>query len=454
MRNKKLLSTIVATSLVATMAMPVMAADGEVDIDVTTKTGVLRVEVPTSMAVAVDQFEIANAGAQIYSEEFPMVNKSEIAVQVDVTSTVTVGSGVELVASKDGLTGNQAWLATAAMTASGSYDITATADTTENAWDLSEANSNVATFGTDKTAKQTFYLEKADDSADVEYKMAITDANKKGGESYAKFYELTPVSITVDNSTETSQLQNAVNADDVYVVENDTTSSPQKPEADGKAMTKIAKGTDLANANPAITYAATNNYYTAAAEASALDASKKYVYAAMNTAGTNGAAGFTYIGKLSDEKATWTNTDISNIKIEYDITGVTATNYGDKATNCTYGLYTEPVPAPTEVTGTKITNGSGKSIYSTSAALASRLQSGSVQFLFDTTTNDVSDLEVSKIVVDGTEYDTTKMTVTENTAASASSDGKLYELTGFTAATADVVEVYYGNSIVVKYTFS
>lgn len=112
------------------------------------------------------------------------------------------------------------------------------------------------------------------------------------------------------------------------------------------------------------------------------------------------------------------------------------------------------VTAPTTVTGTRITNGSGAQVYNTSAALATRLKSGSVQFLFDNVTNDVSGLAVSKIVIDGTEYDTSKITVTSNASANASSDGKLYQLTGFTAATANEVEVYYGNSILVKYTLN
>lgn len=59
MRNKKLVSTVVASALVATtMAMPVMAADGgKVEVDVTTKDAIIRVAVPTALAVAVDQFE-------------------------------------------------------------------------------------------------------------------------------------------------------------------------------------------------------------------------------------------------------------------------------------------------------------------------------------------------------------------------------------------------------------
>lgn len=57
MRNKKLLSTVVASALVATiMAVPVMADDGgSVDVDVTTKNAVIRVEVPTTLAVAINQ---------------------------------------------------------------------------------------------------------------------------------------------------------------------------------------------------------------------------------------------------------------------------------------------------------------------------------------------------------------------------------------------------------------
>ena len=142
MKNKKFLSTVVASALVATtMAMPVMAADGgSVDVDVTTKTGVLRVKVPTTLAVAVDQFEIGNTGAQIASDDFDMVNLSEMDVKVGITSTVTLGTDIGLASGKEATKGDEAWLAVAAMTSADSYDIASTADTTENAWDLSEQN--------------------------------------------------------------------------------------------------------------------------------------------------------------------------------------------------------------------------------------------------------------------------------------------------------------------------
>lgn len=56
MRNKKILSTVVASALAATtMAVPVMAADGgNIDVPVTTKTAVIRVQVPTKMDISVN----------------------------------------------------------------------------------------------------------------------------------------------------------------------------------------------------------------------------------------------------------------------------------------------------------------------------------------------------------------------------------------------------------------
>ena len=125
MRNKKLLSTVVASALVATiMAVPVMADDGgSVDVDVTTKNAVLGVEVPTTLAVAINQFEKGDSGSQIFSGDFDITNKSEIPVKLQVTSTATLDSAspITLVSSKkaaeDSKEANgEAWLAVAAQT--------------------------------------------------------------------------------------------------------------------------------------------------------------------------------------------------------------------------------------------------------------------------------------------------------------------------------------------------
>lgn len=337
MKKKKVLSTAVAGALVAAqMAMPVMAADGgSLDVDVTTKTGVLRVEVPTNMAIAVDQFEITQTGAQIASGIFEMTNKSEVNVKVAVTSTVELGDGITLASAKDAVKGNEAWLGVAAQTATNSYDDLTTDDSTdpdntsgtntlvEDYWDLSEKNANVTTFAS-KKAEQTFYLEKGTGSA--EYKMAQSDANSAMTvQSYAQLYELASIAT---QPTDAPGLQAEVDKADVYYLA--TTSI-----AEGAALTKIAKGTSVTSFP-----AGTNTFYTAAAVATpigSVGASKSYVYAAMDTAG--GKAAFTYVGKLSNEKETWTSEDIKKVSIAYTITGVTASNYDDVKNDCTYGLY-------------------------------------------------------------------------------------------------------------------
>lgn len=342
MRNKKVLSTVVTSALVATtMAMPVMAAEtGNVNVDVSTKTGVLRVAVPTNMRMEIDQFEITQEGAQIASGEFDMTNLSEMDVKVGITSTATLDTGVSLVSSREAAeksTGNEAWLAVAAMTGASSYDDKTTDDgdastTTdvENYWDLTEANANVTTFASDtKKAEQTFYLEKA--TGNTEYKLAVPDAATQVDKTFAQFYKLT---AQID-PTDDDGLQALVNANDIYVAVTANVGN------DGETLTKIEKGSTVA----ASTYDGDNTYYVAEDAASTPAAGSVYAYAAKATAGTDGKAGFKYVGKLSNAKESWTTVDIKGVAITYTITGVTATNYSDVAEDCTYGLYT-PVTGP------------------------------------------------------------------------------------------------------------
>ena len=218
MKGKKLVSVLTAGALAATMAMPVMAADGgTIDVEVTTKTGILRVEVPTTLAIAVDQFETTDAGSQVYSEEFTIANKSEVNVKVNVTSTATVGSAVTLaakradVATAAGANGT-AWLAVAASLDGTDYEASS------NLSKLNEASANVTTFaknGTATTAAQTFYLKKGTANT-AAYKLLKPEADGKNNNvSYAQFYKLTEIATQPTNDTE---LQTAVNASDVYVV--------------------------------------------------------------------------------------------------------------------------------------------------------------------------------------------------------------------------------------------
>lgn len=339
MKGKKLVSILTAGALAATMAMPVMAADGgTVDVDVTTKTGILRVEVPTTLAIAVDQFETSDTGSQIYSEEFTIANKSEVNVKVGITSTATVGSNVTLaskradVATAAGANGT-AWLAVAASLDGTDYE--ASSDLSK----LNEASANVTTFaksGTATTAAQTFYLKKGTANS-ATYKLLVPSADGKNNDiSYAQFYKLTALTT---QPTDDATLQTAVNASDVYVVVTANAGD------DGETVTKIAKGTTVANS----TFAGTNTYYTAADAATPvadLKAADIYAYGEMTKESSGADAAFRYIGALSANKEVWDSGDISKINIAYTIQGIPQSTYDDAVTDgITYGLYKEKLAA-------------------------------------------------------------------------------------------------------------
>lgn len=117
---------------------------------------------------------------------------------------------------------------------------------------------------------------------------------------------------------------------------------------------------------------------------------------------------------------------------------------------------TDPKAGPKEVTGMSITNLNGATAYDGTTLAARIKEKGGILFLFDTAANDVSDLAVEKIVIDGKEYAFTSAVNTKYGAVE-NSDGSTYTIGGeFTANTVSEVEVHYGTGvggIVVKYTF-
>ena len=326
MRNKKILSTVVASALAATtMAVPVMAADGgNIDVPVTTKTAVIRVQVPTKMDISVNQFEMGDGGSQIYSTPFDMINRSEIPVKISVTSTAELKATTKLVGTKadaeSSKTEGEVWMAVAAETAADSYaDGAATAIK-----DLTDENKNVTSFvqGTDAdaakgTANQTFYMDK---SGTMKYK--LLNSNEAAADiEYAQFYELTLQTVAGADA-----LAALIAENDVYVAAG--------AAADGQDLTKEAKGT-------AHTYDAGEKYYTAALEATAkgdVDSTKLYVYG-NGDAATDGVAAFRYIGKLSGAQETWTKDDITKVFDQIRYLGCSGSKYNDVKADCVYGLY-------------------------------------------------------------------------------------------------------------------
>lgn len=330
MNKKKLVSMLTAGALATTMVMPAMAADGgSFDVDVTTKTGILRVEVPTTLAIAVDQFETSDAGSQIYSEEFTIANKSEVNVKVNVTSSATVGNGVTLAAKRadvDTATGTNgtAWMAVAASLDGTKYE------SANKLGDLNETNANVTTFGQDGKAAQTFYLKKGTGTGTYKMLAPAADADNNGV-SYAQFYKLTALAT---QPTDTPGVVAEAAKYDLWVATAAT---------DGTAVTKIEKGDTAAT----ITTGAT--YYTAAEAATAkadLKAADKYVYGELAKDTSDADAAFRYVGALSSNKEVWDSTDISRINIAYTIQGLPQSTYDDAVSDgITYGLYKEKLAA-------------------------------------------------------------------------------------------------------------
>lgn len=332
MKRKKVLSMFLACALAtSTMAMPVLAAGDTIDVGVTTKTPVLRVTVPTTLAIAVDQLEMDTKGTQISSGAFEMQNNSSVDVKVDIESTADLKSTTKLVASKaaaeSSTTAGEAWLAVAAKISDTKY----IEGDTKDIKDLTEANENVTTFvqgtGADAVkakAEQTFYLKKTTGV----YKL-LNAGESAAAITYAQFYELTKA--TVGDADDLAAL---IKEKDVYVAAATTA-------ADGQALTLVEKGGTH-------TYAGSEAYYTAAADATEkadIDASKLYVYANGTADAADGVAAFRYIGKLSEKQDSWSKEDITNVHIKYTITGIPGSKYDEVKDDCTYGLYSVPGPS-------------------------------------------------------------------------------------------------------------
>lgn len=361
MRKKKLAAmTVGAALLAAQMAMPVMAASGEIDVNVTTKTGVLRVEVPTKMAVAVNQFEIGDQGSQITSDAFDITNKSEMPVKVKVDSVVTLGTDVSLVSTKAAAEestseAGEVWLAAAVAKVETDGSYTYDDPTTDTAGEdeegntvpnvpetlatLTEANANVGTFSADKALSQTFYLDKGSmadgNTTDYAYNAVVATEAGKFDVSYASFYELT----SAGSITNTATLRSALaDGSVVYELEGD--------KFDDDTFSYVSYTVhavyDEDDADTAEYDGMTYEYYTASEEeatANEVEAGDLFIYSEMDTAG--GMTSFRYLGKLGAGKETWTNENICSIKIAYDIVGVTETRFGELENGLVNGLYVE-----------------------------------------------------------------------------------------------------------------
>lgn len=343
---KKAAAGAAAGAIIAAQAMMhVAAAGGSINADMSTKIPVLRVVVPTSMAVSVNEFQMGDAGSQVTSGEFDMKNLSEIPVNVKVTSTATLGSGVTLVGTRAAAAESTdeehpaMWLAAvAAVNKNGStYEYAATGDDkTIAALGGMESNATAFVTGDDGKGKaiQNFYLDEATAAA---YK-AIASADAEAIGSGADFYKLTKLSPASDDAAGAAALA----ADkDIYVV------GGTPVDGIAQEITKVNKGTAAAD----ITWTASaSEAYSLADEATSLsdvktDTTGVYMYIDSATEDANGVAAFRYAGALSAAKSGWSTTELSAITIAYDITAIPSPTYdeiaGADGSGLTYGYKAE-----------------------------------------------------------------------------------------------------------------
>lgn len=316
MRNtKKIIAAAMAGIMVlAQSVMAFAATEGGFDANVDTEKAVLRVSVPTSMDIMVDQFEIGEEGVQINSDAFEMTNYSQMAVKINVTSTVTLKDGVSLVDTKAGAVeseGSEAWLAVAAATEANTFG--------DGIANLDDEDVNVDTFSSSNTAFQNFYLSKGTEAVVYTLMIPAKDAEPTPGTYLAEYYELTEAASVTDQDT----LDAALAASDLY-----TTATAA---VDGDTVTLLEKDSSQ-------TYSSSVTYYTMdvkpTADADLLESSL-YAFGATTNAGAS--AEFKYLGRLSDAKESWTNEDITGISVAYTITGVTSTIYDAVENDLVYG---------------------------------------------------------------------------------------------------------------------
>lgn len=100
---KVLLSTMLCVAMVGTTCFAAditSTTDQTITGDNTVENPIYRVVIPTDLKYAVDAFE-QKGQSQIYSEDFNIINKSNVAVKVDVKVKATPKAGVTLVDSAD-----------------------------------------------------------------------------------------------------------------------------------------------------------------------------------------------------------------------------------------------------------------------------------------------------------------------------------------------------------------
>lgn len=108
--KKKLFAIALSAAMLTTTVVPALAVsytgDTEISGDNDVKNPIYNYQIPMKLEFAVDAFNMADANSQIYSLDFPIINKSNVAIQAQVTTKAVAKSGIIIKDSPSAVTTN------------------------------------------------------------------------------------------------------------------------------------------------------------------------------------------------------------------------------------------------------------------------------------------------------------------------------------------------------------
>ena len=301
--KRRVVSAMLAAMMMFTVATPVLAADvvdgqenntgGDIDVSATVEPPVYKISVPTSLDFYIDPFQQLAAG-QITSDDFVIINKSNVALKVD--ATITVAGKDSTVTLKNAAT-----------------------DVTETSTDkLAYVEAEIPSVITETPAAGAAFVEDDFETAyGTMFKGTVGDTTK--------YYVATSSSAVADEAAANTEMVDTTNAAGTY-----TTSK--------KAAIDTTNGTTLTFALDKANYIDVYDTYDATAKSGVA-----FKDVAANGKGT---AVFRFSGKVNTTAA-WADGDITG-NIAYTFTGLTPELYTANAAKVGADAHAYVVPAPTE----------------------------------------------------------------------------------------------------------
>lgn len=307
--KKRIVCAMLAAMMVFSATTPTWAADeavegasvskGTITTETEKKDPVYKVSVPTNVKVYIDPFQQLKA-ASVTSEDFAFINKSNVAIKLDATISLTAGDGVTFVTSDTGID----------------------SDTTKKA--MVQVEIPTAITETPETGSKFVATEDWTTPLTV-YKATGIESSPSGGltaiTNKADYYITKNNDTLVTGEAEvTTEMQDVRKAEGVYTTTGQLVTLDSTKETTLSFALKEAKYVDI--------------YETCDKDTSEV---KYNVFQTTNTGNTSSAV-FRFSGKVN-QKADWQSSDIKT-KVTYSFIGLNGTDYNaalNKNTESTKG---------------------------------------------------------------------------------------------------------------------